>query len=161
MQTQPQGWQDRGSVFEAMCRFFDEDDWNYQQIETQNALLMECSGEHGTWRCLALARDEMDQFVFYSIREKPVPEAARMQVAELLTRVNYGMAIGNFEIDLADGELRFKTSLDVSESEVGITPEMVGHHVYFNVLVMDRYLPALESVIAGEATPEEAALVQV
>jgi hypothetical protein len=34
-------------------------------------------------------------------------------VAEFLTRANSGMVIGNFELDFADGEIRYKTSIDV------------------------------------------------
>jgi len=32
---------------------------------------------------------------------------------KFLTRANYGMMIGNFEMDFTDGEIRYKTSIDV------------------------------------------------
>ncbi len=38
----------------------------------------------------------------------------RPVAAELFTRANYGLPLGNFELDMDDGEIRFKTSLDYS-----------------------------------------------
>ena len=43
------------------------------------------------------------------IEKQVYPEA----IAEFLTRTNYSMIIGNFELDFADGEIRYKTSIDV------------------------------------------------
>ncbi|MDJ1171766.1 hypothetical protein PMG71_20260 [Roseofilum sp. BLCC_M154] len=34
-------------------------------------------------------------------------------MAEFLTKANYGMILGDFELDLTDGELRDKTSIGV------------------------------------------------
>ena len=75
-------------------------------------------------------------------------------VAELLTRVNHGMILGNFEMDYADGEVRYKTSAYLEE----ITPSKDLFHtlVYTNLLVMDKYLPAIMSVIYAGMTPEQA-----
>ena len=70
-------------------------------------------GKTGRWECIARAREEERQIIFYSIIDVFAPEDKRHLVAELLTRANFGMIIGNFEMDFSDGELRFKTSLDV------------------------------------------------
>jgi hypothetical protein len=139
-----------------MSRFFDEDGWQYQRIESQPALMMGFRGSRRRWRCVAQAREEQQQFVFYSILDQAVGEDQRARVAEFLTRANYGMVIGNFEMDYTDGEVRFKTSVDGAPGKGGLSPESIGHHVYVNVLMMDRYLGALESVLGGEATPEDA-----
>ena len=146
----------RGPIFAAMSRFFDEDGWQYQRIESQPALMMGFRGSRGSWRCVAQAREEQKQFVFYSILDQAAGESQRAAVAEFLTRANYGMVIGNFELDHADGEVRFKTSVDGTPSKGVLSLESIGHHVYLNVLMMDRYLGALESVLGGEATPEDA-----
>lgn len=36
-----------------------------------------------------------------------------MAVAEFIARGNFGIVIGNFEIDFSDGEIPYKTSIDV------------------------------------------------
>lgn len=41
------------------------------------------------------------------------PENKRLAVAEILTRANLGMIIGNLELAFVDREIRYKTSIDV------------------------------------------------
>ena len=62
--------------------------------------------------------------------------------------------MGNFEMDYSDGEIRFKTSIDVSGDR--ITFALLRQLIYTNVLTMDQYLPSIMAVIYGNATPEEA-----
>jgi hypothetical protein len=111
-------------------------------------------GKNGSWVCYAQARDEQRQFLCYSVMESKVPEPKRQAVAEFLTRANYGLWIGNFEMDFSDGEVRFKTSVDVGGGE--LTTAMVKTLVHTNVLMMDRYLPGIMSVIYGGTAPAEA-----
>ncbi len=143
-----------GSVFDAMVQFFKDDDWNFRQLEGKPILQMGFSGDNGSWACYARARDEQEQFIFYSIMETKVPEDKRQAIAEFITRANYGMVIGNFEMDFSDGEVRYKTSIDVEGGE--LTTTMFKNLVYPNVRMMDRYLPGIMRVIYGGATPEEA-----
>ena len=86
-------------------------------------------------------------------------------LADFLTGANYGLYIGNFEMDFNDGEVRFKTSIDVegnkSVAEEGKEPAelsfaLMKRMVYDNVGVMDKYLPGVMSVIYGGASPTEA-----
>ncbi len=143
-----------GSVFEAMVQFFRDDEWNFQQLEDKPIIRLGFSGNNGNWTCYGRARDKQEQFLFYSIMETKVPEDKRLAVAEFITRANYGMIIGNFEMDFSDGEVRYKTSIDVEGGE--LTPKMFRNLVYPNVRMMDRYLPGIMRVIYGGATPEQA-----
>ena len=144
------------SIFRIMRQFFDADDWKYSLIEDQPAVQVGFQGESGVWRCVAQAREEQKQYIFYSILDEAVPEDGLSRAAEFVARANYGLVIGNFELDHSDGEVRFKTSVDFTEAPGAITPEVIGHYTYVNVLMMDRYYGALESVIAGTDSPEEA-----
>ena len=46
------------------------------------------------------------------------PEEMRVPMAEFLTRANYGLRIGNFEMDFEDGEVRYKSSVDFEGIEL-------------------------------------------
>ena len=143
-----------GPIYTAMLQFFEEDNWNFKPLEDQPVLRMGFQGDNGNWACFARARDESQRFIFYSSLELRVPAAKRPDVAEFLTRANYGMLIGNFEMDYADGEVRYRTSVDVEGSELVQT--MIKNIVYVNVLMMDKYLPGLMSVIYAGVSPQEA-----
>ena len=41
-------------------------------------------------------------------------------MAEFLTRANYGIMIGNFEMDFNDGEVRYKGALEYADGDVTI-----------------------------------------
>ncbi|MDY7023787.1 MAG: YbjN domain-containing protein, partial [Cyanobacteriota bacterium] len=83
-----------------------------------------------------------------------VPGEKRYSVAALITMINYGIIVGNFEMNFYDGEIRYKTSLDVEGDR--LSPTLVKHLVYANVTTMDKYLPGIMSIIFGNISAEEA-----
>lgn len=141
-------------IFNTLIEFFEEDDWDFTWVEGLSVLNVDFSGKHGTWTCYAQARELQQQFVFYSVCPVKVPEDRRAALAEFITRANYGLILGNFELDYSDGEIRYKTSSDVEGST--LTHAMIRQMVYANVLIMDRYLPGIMNVIYGSQSPADA-----
>lgn len=147
------------SLLAALVLFLTEDDWSFTRIENERAVKLRFSGDNGTWKCIGRVREEDEQLLIYSLAPLKAPPEKRPAIAELLTRANYGMVIGNFEMDYSDGEIRYKTSIDVEGSQ--LDNALIKQLLYTNLLMMDKYLPAIEAVIAGTQTPEEAiALVE-
>ncbi|BAT52097.1 hypothetical protein NOS3756_10280 [Nostoc sp. NIES-3756] len=143
-----------GKIYEEIINFFTVDDWPFVQLPGQSALQISFQGENGKWNCYARARDEQQQFIFYSICPVNAPEDKRLAVAEFITRANCGMMLGNFELDFSDGEISYKTSIDVEGDR--LTTALIQRLVYANVMMMDEYLPGILSVIYGNVSPEEA-----
>ncbi len=143
-----------GQLFDAVTKFFDDDEWNYERMGERPVLRLGFSGKNGRWLCYARIDEERNQFFFYSVCGQNAPEDKRTPVSEFLTRANYGMQIGNFEMDFEDGEIRYKTSVDFD----GFEPnnEILKNLVYANIITMDRYLPGLMQVIWGGVDPREA-----
>jgi hypothetical protein len=144
-------------LLEPVLHFFTTEDWQFTKLQGEPTLAMAFQGQHGRWNCYAKVREEQRQFVFYSLCPIAIPKPKRSKIAEFLTRANYGMTIGNFELDFNDGEIRYKTSIDVEGDR--LTPALIKRLVYTNVAMMDEYLPGIQAVLAGE-TPE-AALQQI
>lgn len=136
------------SVESVVREFFDEDDWEFIQIEP-GLLQLAFQGENGRWRCYARIHEQEKQFIFYSICPLVVAEEDRMLMAEFLTKANYGMILGNFELDFTDGEIRYKTSIDVEGDR--LTLALVRSLVYANVTIMDRYLLGIVAVLEGNS----------
>lgn len=147
------------SVFEVVSKFFQDNNWSFSQHETEPILKMNYQGENGEWICTAKTREEHHQFIFYSSLPVNVPENKRLAVAEFLTRANFGLIVGNFEIDLNDGEVRYKTS-SIEAKDSSISTDLIGQLIFANVMIMDRYLPGIMSVIYANVSPE-AALIKV
>jgi hypothetical protein len=131
------------------------DDWPIQGIAA-HLFFCQFKGENGSWRFYVQGEDESERIVFYSALDTNVPESHIPDLAELITRINFGLWIGNFEIDLSDGELRFKTSIDVRDDLDALTREVVERLAYTNVTTFDAYYPALMAVLHGGRSPSEA-----
>lgn len=143
-----------GQLFEAVVNFFEEDDWNFLEIEDGKLLRLDVSLENGEYTCYADVNEEVSIFIFYSVCPVKIPPKQRFLIAEFITRANYGIRIGNFEMDFADGQIRYKTSIHVKEER--LTPTLVKWLVYDNVNIMDEYFPGIMKVIYGGISPEDA-----
>jgi hypothetical protein len=141
-------------AYAAVGRFLEEDGWHPQAIEENFVHRAYFGGAHGEVACFAQVRVDLDQFLFYVVMPVRVPEHMRAAVAEYLTRANYGLRIGNFEMDYSDGEVRYKSSLDFEGSE--LTPALIRNAIYPAVQTMDRYMPGILAVIFGGKQPEDA-----
>jgi len=141
-------------IFEAIINFFTEDDWAYTKIQGEPTLRLAFQGQNGKWTCYAKAREQQQQFVFYSICPINTPETKNLAIAEFIARANFGMIIGNFELDFTDGQIRYKTSIDVEGAN--LTFLQIKRLVYANVMMMDQYLPGIISVIDGDVEPKDA-----
>lgn len=141
-------------IFEAVINFFKENNWLFFQMEQEPALQMSFQGENGQWMCLVKVREEQEQLIFYSISPVKVPENKRLVMAEFLSRANFGLSIGNFEIDFADGQIRYKTSIAAKGN--GVNSALIGQLIFANLLTMDEYLPGIMSIIYTELSAVEA-----
>ena len=143
-----------GQLFEAVVDYLTEDDWKFNVVKDDTALMLSFRGEAGSWQCFATVDEEKQWFTFYSILPSNVPEEKRVEIAEFITRANYGLVIGNFEMDYGDGEVRYKTSVDVEGGE--LTPKMIENLMRANLMTMDRYFPGVMGVLYGDRDPAEA-----
>lgn len=142
-------------AFETIKQFFSEDEWFFVETENRGVLVLRMNhwGENGRFSCQAEYNEAQDIFYFYSYFPINVPDEKRLKMAEFITLVNYGMRIGNFEMDFEDGEVRFRTSSDFEGQ--GLSYALVSNHVYPNVWMMDRYLPGLFAVVYGDRSAAE------
>ncbi len=139
----------------AVVLFLVRDDWPFSVDSGGLSVRSRFQGEHGSWVVITRVHPERQQLAVYSVWEEHVAEAHRATVAEFLHRANYGLVIGNFEIDLADGEVRFKVGLDVEGVALDrprgnpAGPALVKQAFYTAVSLFDRYLPGLRAVSTG------------
>jgi hypothetical protein len=141
-------------AFATLQRFLEEDGWHPRQLEDNTIFRVVFGGQNGQTIGYARILVDLEQFLFYVVAPSKAPEERRAAVGEFVTRANYGLRIGNFEMDLNDGEVRYKSSLDFEGTS--LTPELIRNAIYPAVQTMDRYLPGLMSVIYGGQTAAEA-----
>lgn len=143
-----------GRIFDSVLAFLQDDNWRYEEIPDENAVRFGFTGRNARFECFGRANEEHEIFIFYTVVPIRTPEEQRQQVAELIARINYGLNIGNFELDMDDGEIRYKTSIDAEGGE--LAPRMVETLLSVNISTTDRYFPAFADVLYAGTTPAEA-----
>lgn len=144
-----------GNVLDVVEAFFQQDGWTFSLLQGRSDVLeLPVTSEHGSWGCFAQAEDEDRRFIFYSVCPVTAPEGERRVFAEFLTRANYGLVLGNFEMDWDDGEIRYKTSIDFEGDR--LTPALIRQVVYPNVRAMGTHLPAIRAIVADGLSADQA-----
>jgi hypothetical protein len=116
------------------------------------------AGKNGSWVAFFEIREEDEQLLVYSIIPFDIPTGRRSEAARYLTRANFGLAIGNFELDLDDGEVRYKTSIDIEGTQ--LVEPLIDHLFLANVVTVDHYLSGLRAVIEGDKADAVVAAVE-
>lgn len=75
------------------------------------------------------------------------------QVVEFITRANYGLKLGKFEMDYSDGEVRYSTCLYMTEGMPAA--DDLEHHILIPFMMMRRYGDGLVKSLMGLGHPEE------
>ena len=135
-------------VADAVTTFFASEDWPIVEAEP-GVLETAFEGTDTAWPVRIHVFEDDVRAVFVSAFPAIVPDDQRAAVAEFCNRANFGLAIGNFELDHDGGEVRFRTSIDAEGTEP--TAALVKNAVVANVLTMDRYVAGLLAVLNGTA----------
>ena len=134
------------TVADAVHAYFASEDWPVAEADA-GVLETAFEGSATVWPVRIHVFEEDVRAVFVSAFPAVVPDEHRAAVGEFCNRANFGLAIGNFELDVDGGEVRFRTSVDAEGLEP--TPALVRNAVVANVLTMDRYVTGLLAVLNG------------
>jgi hypothetical protein len=141
-------------MFNQIIDFFKHKEWEFTQIKGSTIAILGISGKNGKFQCVADVREEEKKLVFLSICGANAPENKKIEICELLTRLNFGKFLGNFEMDYEDGEIRYKTS--IYWGNLLLDNDILDNLVMTNVITMDTSLPSILKVIYSDMTPSDA-----
>ena len=130
-----------------------ESGWRVYSTNAPEALV-DLLGTAAVYTCRYFAAEESRTLVCTTRCPVLVPEAARDRAMQFITRANFGMFYGSFELDLDDGMLLFRTNCAVHDG--ALTTEMVKHMASAGAWSFDRYLPRLMQVVFGKRRVRDA-----
>ena len=100
-----------------------------------------------------------DQDSFYIYASYPEPaDKCLPAMAEFIARVNFGLKLGNFELDYEGGEVRYKAFVALEENQVP-SYDLIDNAFNMPLAMFYKYAGGIAAVMSGELTPEEAAAV--
>ena len=141
-------------------KYLDDNDWNYEEQELGKTVaykggiggLAEEGGVFDSYNFVLLVGEETVQ----SYAVMPTSAKSKLaEVAEFITRANYGMWFGNFDLDYSDGEVRFHICFPACVLQNDLE-DSLNFMITGGVLMLNKYARGYMKVIMGDITPEAA-----
>jgi len=141
------------SLFETVGSFLDTNERRYSSDAESGSYSMFFRIKDASVRVVidVFETDEWQRLMTCTMYPIYVPEHRRPAAAEALNRINYALLYGNFEMDMADGEIRFRTTM---ESDHGIPESMIERVLYGNLSSADKHFGALMAIVFGNVEPD-------
>ena len=136
-----------GPIYDATVAYLRGRDVDLEEDPAEDTVAFPVSLPGATWHVYAWARDDASQLLVHSVLPYPVPVDRRTDAALFLTRANLGLTLGNWELDLDDGEVRFKTSLDLNGQDPALG--LIKPIFDANLHTTYQYLSGLAAVVGG------------
>jgi hypothetical protein len=142
------------AAFERLIQHLDERDLRYRADNNAGSICVDFRGDVGTYRVIAAVDEDGELFEVFGCAPVRVPAGARPSIAETIARANYGLRLGKLEMNYDDGEIRFQVAHVLTNGVLddGIIARSFGAAM----AMLDRYLPAILSVIYGNELPKDA-----
>lgn len=134
-------------LYQRIAEFLDEDGWKYRFREDNGII---CSGfrlDNALGAVPLFVDVRSDKYIVFAVpRVKCEPEN-RFELAEFLTRINYRMIFGDFEMDFSYGKVRFRFPVDCD----GAAPSdaMIKRSILMTAAMMNKYGNAICAVMNG------------
>ena len=145
-------------ISEAIRTFLDEDDWIYTFSEEDGRFYFQVS------------YSDTIKFVLYNVQVKPSKyivylqspislsrdchDEKQAQLQEFVNRANYGLILGNFELDVRDNELRYKCAVDCEDMVP--SKAIVRNSIVVPGHTFHKYVKGVEAIIYNGASAQDA-----
>lgn len=148
------GEQSYDTLEDAIRGYLDEAQYSYSYDDVERKFYYGMTIASNLRSCdvvIGLKDDGFSVYAYSLIGPDPAKPEQLEATAEYLARANYGMFVGNFELDYDYGEVRFKASTRCydripSHDEIVVLVEMP-------VAMLERYGNGLVSVVLANADP--------
>ena len=142
------------TLFQLLYDTLVQDGWDFDYDEKNEIVRLTIQGVNAEYYCFIIVDEEQESLLCNThIREK-IPFAKRLEVCNFMNRANYELANGNFEMDMDDGEIRFRTFLDLANSEP--SKEQILNLVWNGAQGFDTYYPGIMKIVHEDYNAEDA-----
>ncbi|MGB2967461.1 MAG: YbjN domain-containing protein [Phycisphaerae bacterium] len=142
------------SLLETVKTFLEKEGIRFHQTDGQPQLHFGFAGRNGRFLSHMAVNEKARRVVVITDCPLSVPPEQRTAVTELVARINNDLALGNFDLDMDDGEIQYRTGFMLEGDDVD--PGLLRHTVFANWVTTDMYFPAFAAVLYQGMPPKEA-----
>ena len=151
-------------IINYLKQYFDEQQWHYNHYrpkssdsdnnnnDSQQSHYLSLRMRNKKLDCGYLFRvqEHNNLLAVYGILPFLIPESHQSAAMLLITQINYDMLIGNLEMDINDGEIRYKNAIDVEA--VGMDENTI-EHLLQSVIAMTTVTYEIFSDLVNNQNP--------
>jgi len=156
--AEPQNQSDT-PIVDCLKHYFNDKQWHYTHYrpkinDSQKSHHLSLRMRHKQINCGYLFRvqEKNKLLAVYGILPFLILETHQSAAMLLITQINYDMLVGNLEMDVNDGEIRYKNAIDVEA--VGIDNEII-EHLLQSVVAMTTVANELFGNLVNNQDPAE------
>ncbi|WP_413519377.1 hypothetical protein [Psychrobacter glacincola] len=146
-------------IVDFLKQYFDDKDWPYNHYQPK---IRDSQKSH--YLSLRMRNKQLDCGYLFRVQERNkllavygilpflIPESHQSAAMLLITQINYDMMIGNLEMDVDDGEIRYKNAIDIEA--VGLDDDIL-EHLLQSVIAMTTVAHEIFSDLVNNQDPAE------
>lgn len=148
------------TAWDALVQHLEEREIHFsaEAVGEAQVAFMTFTGTNGVITCEAAVGAEGQRFDVAATAPLTAPEGRRLAVADFLNRVNWGLALGNLELDMEAGRIRYRAETLLQGQH--LPSEFIDVLVGYGSELVDGLIPALSLVIHAGMSPADAYLLQ-
>ena len=146
-------------IVDFLKQYFDDKDWpyNYYQPKIRDSqkshyLSLRMRDKQLDCGYLFRVQERNKLLAVYGILPFLIPESHQSAAMLLITQINYDMMIGNLEMDVDDGEIRYKNAIDIEA--VGLDDDIL-EHLLQSIIAMTTVAHEIFSDLVNNQDPAE------
>ena len=130
----------------AIEQYLKNDEWNYTFDEEREVIRCGINLRNRLKECRIIVDIDETKYLSLGLISLNCDEEHRVELSKFLTMVNYGLLLGNFEMDFNDGEVRYKIA----------TQAVIEDSMMIPAIMFEQFGDAMIDVMFGYKTAEEA-----
>lgn len=142
-------------LFQALCQALNEDGWEYEYDEKNQFVRLKVCGVSTDFSVFVIVDEEQESILCNTYIQQNIPEIKRAIICEFMNRANYELENGNFEMDMDEGAIRYRTFLDLSDAIA--SKEQILNLIWNGPQCFDTYYPGLMKILYGDYSADKAA----
>ncbi len=143
----------REQMVDAVRDWLDGDDWHYEYMAEKQLIKMGSSLKSKIKSGTIFIDFKEDCYLVYLYAPISGDKDNLGELTKYLTMANYGLFNGNFELDVNDGEIRYKTYVNCDELET-LPDQIIKDSIYVGCVMMDRYGDGIAALALGFSDAE-------
>ncbi|MBQ9419123.1 MAG: hypothetical protein IJU31_01965 [Synergistaceae bacterium] len=137
--------------------FFEENEWHFKFDEDNNTFTFNLNIDGKLQHLRYFVPVRSNGFTVYAIsplNADSKDSSVMSRMADFVCRANYGLRNGNFELDMRDGEIRYKIHVDCDECLA--SSEVVRNSIMIPSVMFERYSVGMLDIMFKDTSAEDA-----